>query len=98
MAGLELALPKVRMKIWLKVLMVACLSGMLLNSCGSSDTLQCGDGTMQVDNQCVAVLPADASVVLVTAEGGDSSPMAVFRPSFAGVTAVAPASDTSLLV
>ncbi len=86
------------MKIWLNVITVACLSGALLNSCGSSDTLQCGDGTMQLDNQCVAVLPADASVVLVTPEGGDSSAVAVFRPSFGGVAAVAPATEQSLLV
>jgi hypothetical protein len=86
------------MKIWFNVGAIACLSGALLNSCGSSETLQCGEGTTQLDNQCVPILPADASVVLVTPDGGDAAPEAVFRPSFGGVTSVAPASETALLV
>jgi hypothetical protein len=86
------------MKIWFKVAAIACLSGALLNSCGSSDSLQCGEGTAQLDKQCVPVLPQDASVVVVTPDGGDSSvPEVVFRPTFGGVTSVAPVSTTSLL-
>src|SRR4051794_6380653 len=65
----------------------ASLPGLSGCSSNATDTLGCGEGTEQVGHEC---LPKNRDA------GYDAQPGA--PPSFAGVTAVAPVSGSSLLV
>jgi hypothetical protein len=72
-----------RLSSCLRVVAVAGLS-VLGGACGSDDPVQCGQGTTLVGNTCVAN----------TSPGVNPAQL----PTFAGATAVAPASATSLFV
>jgi hypothetical protein len=70
-------------------------------SCKSSSSgLACGEGTTQQGNDCIAVVEAGASDDATTGASPDAGMAAdaAVAPVFAGVTAVAPASSTELLV
>jgi hypothetical protein len=57
-------------------------------ACGSSDSVTCGDGTVKQGSTCVAA----------TGDAATDTGTGTVVPDFAGVTAVAPASTTSLRV
>lgn len=69
-------------------------------ACGTSsddDGLTCGDGTMRQGNACVPSTTADGGGDDGAAPQGDGGPApGATPPTFAGVTAVAPASATAL--
>jgi Fibronectin type III domain len=77
-------------------------AGLFGCSSSSSSGLTCGTGTVQSGNKCVAssdggvVIGPDGSVITPIPDGGSDA--GTPPPTFGGVTAVAPASDTSVML
>lgn len=77
------------------------LSMSLLAGCGSDDSsggLTCGEGTLQSGDRCVAAGSGGSDGGEAGSDGDAATEKAPSAPTFAGVTSVSPASDTSLLV